>query len=54
MKMKMKFALSGLAAGIALAAFASSAQAQERWTMTSTWPDSIDLIQIDRHWVELV
>ncbi|MCE8026331.1 MULTISPECIES: TRAP transporter substrate-binding protein DctP [Halomonadaceae] len=54
MKMKTKFAISGLAAGIALAAFTTTAQAQERWTMTSTWPDSIDLIQIDRHWVELV
>ncbi|MCE8035582.1 ABC transporter substrate-binding protein [Billgrantia tianxiuensis] len=54
MKMKTKFALSGLAAGIALAAFATTAQAQERWTMTTTWPDNLDLIQIDRHWVELV
>ncbi|QTF94335.1 MAG: TRAP transporter substrate-binding protein DctP [Halomonas sp. BM-2019] len=43
-----------MAAGVALAALTTTAQAQERWTMTSTWPDSIDLIQIDRHWVELV
>ncbi|NIC07106.1 TRAP transporter substrate-binding protein DctP [Billgrantia bachuensis] len=54
MKMKSKFALSGLAAGIALAAFASTAQAQEQWTMTTTWPDNLDLIEIDRHWAELV
>lgn len=54
MKMRTKFALSGLAAGIALAAFATTAQAQERWTMTSTWPDNLDLVQIDRHWVNLV
>ncbi|NIC39407.1 ABC transporter substrate-binding protein, partial [Halomonas desiderata] len=54
MKKMTKFALTGLAAGVALAALSTTAQAQERWTMTSTWPDSIDLIQIDRHWVELV
>src|SRR5690554_4671331 len=51
---KATFTLTGLAAGITLAAFASTAQAQERWTMTSTWPDNMDLIQIDRHWAELV
>ncbi|WP_104204316.1 TRAP transporter substrate-binding protein DctP [Billgrantia saliphila] len=54
MKRKAQFALSGLAAGIALATFASSAQAQEQWTMTTTWPDNLDLIEIDRHWAELV
>ncbi|WP_447895123.1 TRAP transporter substrate-binding protein DctP [Vreelandella sp. GE22] len=46
-----RFALSALATGVL---FASTAQAQEQWTMTSTWPDNLDLIQIDRHWVELV
>ncbi|BBI64117.1 hypothetical protein HSBAA_54230 [Vreelandella sulfidaeris] len=49
-----KFALTGLAAGIAFAAFTSTAQAQEEWTMTSTWPENLDLIKIDQHWVELV
>ena len=53
MKKTTQFALTGLAASIAFAAMATTAQAQERWTMTSTWPDSIDLIQIDRHWAEL-
>jgi len=24
------------------------------WTMTSTWPDSLELIELDRHWVKLV
>ncbi|WP_447527733.1 TRAP transporter substrate-binding protein DctP [Vreelandella sp. TE19] len=46
-----RFALSALATGVL---FASTAQAQQQWTMTSTWPDNLDLIQIDRHWVELV
>ena len=54
MKKMTKFALTGLAAGIAFAAFTSTAQAQEEWTMTSTWPENLDLIKIDQHWVELV
>jgi TRAP-type mannitol/chloroaromatic compound transport system substrate-binding protein len=54
MKKMNRFALTGLAAGVALAALATSAQAQEEWTMTTTWPDNLALIEIDRHWVELV
>jgi TRAP-type mannitol/chloroaromatic compound transport system substrate-binding protein len=54
MKTLTRFALTGLAAGVALAALSSTVQAQERWTMTTTWPDSLDLIEIDRHWVNLV
>ena len=54
MKKTTKFALTGLAAGIAFAAFTTTAQAQEEWTMTSTWPENLDLIKIDQHWVELV
>lgn len=54
MKKMTKFALTGLAAGVALAALSGTAQAQERWTMTTTWPDNLDLIQIDRHWADLV
>ncbi|WFE73149.1 TRAP transporter substrate-binding protein DctP [Halomonas sp. M1] len=49
-----KFALTGLAAGVAFAALTTTAQAQEQWTMTSTWPDNLDLIKIDQHWAELV
>ncbi|WP_318153166.1 TRAP transporter substrate-binding protein DctP [Halomonas sp. LR3S48] len=37
-----------------LTCFGASAQAQQSWTMTSTWPDSIDAVKIDQHWVELV
>ena len=48
------FTLTGIAAGVALAAMSTTAQAQETWTMTTTWPDNLDLIQIDRHWAELV
>ncbi|MBB3332352.1 TRAP-type mannitol/chloroaromatic compound transport system substrate-binding protein [Halomonas campaniensis] len=54
MKKMTKFALTGLAAGVALAALSGTAHAQERWTMTTTWPDNLDLIQIDRHWADLV
>lgn len=42
------------AAGIAVSGLASTAQAKEEWIMTTAWPDNLDLIQIDRHWVELV
>lgn len=46
---------SGLAAGIALSSLAMPALADKaRWTMTSTWPDSIELIEFDRRWVENV
>ncbi|MDI5983982.1 TRAP transporter substrate-binding protein DctP [Halomonas sp. M4R5S39] len=54
MKKTTKLTLTGLAAGVALVTLASTAQAQERWTMTTTWPDSLDLIEIDRHWADLV
>ena len=54
MKALRTFTLTGLAAGVALATLSTTAQAQEEWTMTTTWPDNLDLIQIDRHWVELV
>ncbi len=44
-----------LAAGAALGALAvaGSAAAQQSWTMTTTWPSSLELIEIDRHFVEL-
>lgn len=54
MKKMTKFALTGLATGVAFAALTTTAQAQEQWTMTSTWPDNLDLIKIDQHWAELV
>ena len=46
--------LGALTVAVALGSLSLQAQAQERWTMTSTWPDNLDLIQIDRHWAELV
>ena len=54
MKKTAKFAITSLAAGVALAALSSTAHAQQEWTMTTTWPDNLDLIKIDQHWVELV
>ncbi|MCL1476637.1 MAG: TRAP transporter substrate-binding protein DctP [Marinobacter sp.] len=53
MNKKIQFAIAGLTAGIALASITTTAQAQEKWTMTTTWPDNLALIEIDRHWVEL-
>lgn len=41
-------------AGIALGAgIATQSLAQESWTMTTTWPTSLELIEIDKHFVEL-
>ncbi|WOI56317.1 TRAP transporter substrate-binding protein DctP [Palleronia sp. LCG004] len=42
-------ALGALATG-----FAGAASAQTTWTMTSTWPSSLEIIETDRHFVELV
>ncbi|MEH6356853.1 MAG: TRAP transporter substrate-binding protein DctP [Marinobacter sp.] len=53
MRKKTQFAIIGLATGIAIASFSANAQAGEKWTMTSTWPDNLALIEIDRHWVDL-
>ncbi|MFP7570553.1 TRAP transporter substrate-binding protein DctP [Marivita sp. S2033] len=41
-------------AGIALATgIATQSAAQENWTMTTTWPTSLELIEIDKHFVDL-
>lgn len=41
--------------GTAIFGVAALAQAApQKWTMTSTWPESIDLIEADKKWVELV
>lgn len=48
--MKMKSKLAGLAL---CAGFATQAAAQDNWTMTTTWPTSLELIEIDKHFVEL-
>ncbi|MFN3276889.1 MAG: TRAP transporter substrate-binding protein DctP [Paracoccus hibiscisoli] len=37
----------------ALAMAAATPALAENWTMTSTWPSSLELIEIDRHWVDL-
>ena len=38
----------------ALAMAAASPAWAENWTMTSTWPSSLELIEIDKYWVDLV
>ena len=46
--------MTKLAAGVAaLALMAGAASAQTSWTMTSTWPSSLELIEIDKHFVDL-
>ncbi len=45
---------TALAAGAVAVFAAGPAQAQTQWTMTTTWPSSIELIEIDRKWVETV
>ncbi|WP_152479063.1 TRAP transporter substrate-binding protein DctP [Halomonas sp. THAF12] len=55
MKNKAGFFISFLAASVAFSPLSSAeVYAKEEWTMTTTWPENLDLIEIDRHWVELV
>jgi TRAP-type mannitol/chloroaromatic compound transport system substrate-binding protein len=42
-----------LVAAALTAAAGLPAAAQQSWTMTSTWPSSLELIEFDRHFVEL-
>ena len=49
MKLTTKI-LSALTASVVLA---GPALAQQTWTMTSTWPSSLELIELDKKWVEL-
>jgi len=42
-----------LLTGVALLAFSGPVLAQQTWTMTTTWPSSLELIEIDRKFVEL-
>ncbi|WLI74472.1 TRAP transporter substrate-binding protein DctP [Halomonas alkalicola] len=48
-------ATCSLAAAMALATVSTQAVADKaRWTMTTTWPDSLALIEADRRWVDTV
>ncbi len=42
-----------IAAGALSVALTGTAMAQESWTMTTTWPSSLELIEMDKHFVEL-
>ncbi len=42
-----------LLAAAASTAIAGQALAQESWTMTTTWPSSLELIETDKHFVDL-
>lgn len=52
--MKMMKKTLSLLLGTALLGAAGLTQAEEKWTMTSTWPASFELIETDKKWVELV
>ncbi|MBL4918549.1 TRAP transporter substrate-binding protein DctP [Szabonella alba] len=41
------------ALGLATAGLATPAMAQQQWTMTTVWPASLELIEMDRKFVEL-
>ena len=47
-QLKSFAAVAALATGLG-----GAAQAQENWTMTTTWPSSLELIEFDRHFVDL-
>ncbi|MBM9595377.1 TRAP transporter substrate-binding protein DctP [Roseitranquillus sediminis] len=49
--MTTRMTLAGAAA--AAVTLSGPALAQQTWQMTSTWPSSLELIEIDRHFVEL-
>ncbi|MDO5757222.1 MAG: TRAP transporter substrate-binding protein DctP [Rhodobacterales bacterium] len=40
-------------AAAATAVFGGQTMAQEAWTMTTTWPSSLELIETDKHFVDL-
>ena len=48
MKLKNIIATAAVTVGLS-----SAAMAQESWTMTTTWPTSLELIEIDKHFVDL-
>lgn len=52
--MKLAKKTLSLLIGAALFGSVGIAQAQQKWTMTSTWPSSFELIEIDKKWVEIV
>lgn len=54
MKTQHAFMLSGFALVASLISFTANAQDPQSWTMTSTWPENIDAVKIDRHWVDMV
>lgn len=50
MKLGARFAAVAMATALASA---PALAAKQTWTMTSTWPSSLELMQIDKKWVEL-
>src|SRR5699024_9451817 len=53
METTMRHTKKVLSAAVASLALSSPAIAQETWTMTSTWPSSIELMELDKKWVEI-
>ncbi|MFA7438008.1 TRAP transporter substrate-binding protein DctP [Castellaniella sp.] len=50
----MKLSATMLSTLVVTAVLSTPVMAQKQtWTMTSTWPSSLELMQIDKHWVDL-
>jgi TRAP-type mannitol/chloroaromatic compound transport system substrate-binding protein len=43
-----------LGAALAVGMVTGEASAQQTWTMTTTWPSSLELIEMDKHWAATV
>lgn len=50
--MKMTKGVKTTAVAMGLATLASAAAAEDSWQMTTTWPSSLELIEMDKHFVE--
>ncbi len=51
--MNFKKTSLSLLLGASLLSASTLSLAQQQWTMTSTWPNSLELIEIDKKWVEI-
>lgn len=51
--MKLTKKALGALTGLALLGMTGLSQASQKWTMTSTWPASIELVELDKKWVDL-
>lgn len=52
--MKKLLAISVVCSPFLFTAPVLAADEKASWTMTSTWPDNLELVELDRHWVKVV